>query len=131
MAKKRPNRRTLIFAICTLLVLVVMVISFRDPPARVDSASVVRDSFQITDDQITEDQIAKEEVLQIPTSALFRKEESWAVYVIEDGEAVLHTVTPGRRSGPLTEIQSGLELGERVILHPSQDITPGRRVEVR
>jgi len=44
---------------------------------------------------------------------------------------VRRTVTPGRRSGLLTEIQDGLEPGERVILHPGQDIEPGRRVEAR
>ena len=72
-----------------------------------------------------------DDVLQVPASALFREEERWAVYVIEDGEAVRRTVTPGRRSGLLTEIQDGLEPGERVILHPGQDIEPGRRVEAR
>jgi len=72
-----------------------------------------------------------DDVLQVPASALFREEKRWAVYVIEDGEAVRRTVTPGRRSGLLTEIQDGLEPGERVILHPGQDIEPGRRVEAR
>lgn len=72
-----------------------------------------------------------DDVLQVPASALFREEERWAVYVIEDGEAVRRTVTPGRRSGLLTEIREGLESGERVILHPGQDIQPGRRVERR
>ncbi|WP_152521645.1 efflux RND transporter periplasmic adaptor subunit [Marinimicrobium sp. LS-A18] len=72
-----------------------------------------------------------DDVLQVPASALFREEERWAVYVIEDGEAVRRTVTPGRRSGLLTEIEDGLEPGERVILHPGQDIEPGRRVEAR
>ncbi|UZJ45993.1 efflux RND transporter periplasmic adaptor subunit [Marinimicrobium sp. C6131] len=72
-----------------------------------------------------------DDVLQVPASALFREEERWAVYVIDDGEAVRRTVTPGRRSGLLTEIREGLEPGERVILHPGQDIQPGRRVERR
>jgi len=72
-----------------------------------------------------------DDVLQVPASALFREEERWAVYVIEDGEALRRTVTPGRRSGLLTEIEDGLEPGERVILHPGQDIEPGRRVEAR
>lgn len=72
-----------------------------------------------------------EDVLQIPASALFREEETWAVYVVEGDEAVRRTVTPGRRSGLLAEIQSGLEPGERVILHPGGDIHPGRHVELR
>ncbi|WP_211224493.1 efflux RND transporter periplasmic adaptor subunit [Marinimicrobium agarilyticum] len=72
-----------------------------------------------------------EEVLQVPASALFREEETWAVYVVENGEAVRRTVTPGRRSGLLSEIQEGLAVGERVILHPGEDIHPGSRVEQR
>ncbi len=69
------------------------------------------------------------DVLQVPASALFREEDGWAVYVIENDEAVRRTVTPGRRSGLLTEIREGLEPGEQVVLHPGQDIEPGRRLE--
>ncbi len=72
-----------------------------------------------------------EDVLQIPASALFREEDTWSVYVIEDGEAVRRSVTPGRRSGLLTEIQSGLEPGEQVILHPGESIASGVRVSTR
>ncbi len=44
----RPNRRALAFSTMTLLVIVVLIISFRDPPALVDSAPVVRGPFRIT-----------------------------------------------------------------------------------
>ncbi len=120
MTMKRLNRRTLIFASVTLLVLVVMIISFREPPVPVDSAPVTRG-------QLGED----EQVVQVPASALFRDDDTWVVYVIEDNEAVRRTVIPGRRSGSLTEVQDGLEPGEEVILKPSQEIEPGRRLEVR
>ncbi len=122
MTMKRPNRRTLIFASVTLLVLTVMIICFREPPTSVDSAPVSRGSFLIP---------AEENTLQVPASALFRDEGIWMVYVIEDGEALRRPVIPGRRSGLFAEIQAGLEPGERVILHPGESIAAGVRVRAR
>ncbi len=71
-----------------------------------------------------------EDVLQVPASALFRGDESWGVYVIENGRARYRQVKPGRNSGLVTEILAGVEPGERVILHPGRDIAEGARVRV-
>lgn len=71
------------------------------------------------------------DVLQIPASALFRKGDTWGVFVIESGRARHREVTPGRRSGLMAEVRAGLEQGERVVLHPGQDINAGSRVQVR
>lgn len=72
-----------------------------------------------------------DEVLQAPASALFRDGSGWATYVIEDGEARLRQVEAGRRSGLSREILSGLQQGERVVLHPGGDIQDGSRVRQR
>lgn len=72
-----------------------------------------------------------EEVLQIPTSALFRQSGGWAVYLLNNGRAQLREVKPGRRSGLMTEIIEGLGGGERVILYPGQEIAAGTRVKER
>lgn len=72
-----------------------------------------------------------DDVLQVPASALFREGERWATFVIQGGRAQRREVDPGRRSGLMTEILSGLEEGERVVLHPGQDIEEGSRVKVR
>ncbi len=71
-----------------------------------------------------------EDVLQAPTSALFRQDENWMLFVVANGRARLRTVTPGRRSGLQTQILSGLDAGEWVITHPSDRITHGSRVRV-
>ena len=45
-----------------------------------------------------------EDVLKVPTSALFRRGEQWAVFVIEDGRAemrMLEVGSPERRAGTL------------------------------
>ncbi|RHW21434.1 efflux RND transporter periplasmic adaptor subunit [Pseudomonas jilinensis] len=72
-----------------------------------------------------------EEVLQIPTSALFRQSGGWAVYLLNNGRAQLREIKPGRRSGLVTEIIEGLGAGERVILYPGQEIAAGTRVKER
>lgn len=74
-----------------------------------------------------------EEVLQIPTSALFRREDEWAVFVVRDGRAVMRPVGIGRRSGLWTQVISGIESGEKVVTHPGARIEDGVRVrtEVR
>jgi HlyD family secretion protein len=68
-------------------------------------------------------------VTQIPTSALFRSEGRWAVFVVADGRARLRHVEPGRRSGMVTQIVDGLEAGEIVVTHPGDRVHEGVRVD--
>lgn len=70
-------------------------------------------------------------VLQIPASALFRHDDGWAVFVIEEGKARRRSVQPGRRSGLAAQIVSGLAEGETVITHPDEKIEDGVAVELR
>jgi HlyD family secretion protein len=69
------------------------------------------------------------DVLKVPTSALFRRGDEWAVFVVAEGEARLRTVEIGHTSGLEAEVLEGLESGERVILHPSDRIEDGVAVE--
>ncbi|MCP5426155.1 MAG: efflux RND transporter periplasmic adaptor subunit [Gammaproteobacteria bacterium] len=71
------------------------------------------------------------DVLQAPSSALFREKADWAVFVVEDGVAHKRTVTPGQRGGLMTEIKQGLREGEQVIPHPDDALKDGVRVEIR
>lgn len=69
--------------------------------------------------------------LKIPSNALFRKSGGWAAFVADGRRARLRSVTPGH-AGPLeTEILEGLVPGDRVVLHPSNDITDGTRIRIR
>lgn len=69
-----------------------------------------------------------DEVLQLPTSALFRAEGEWAVFRVEEGRAVRVPVTPGRRSGLVSELVDGLGAGDVVITHPGERVEDGVRV---
>lgn len=71
-----------------------------------------------------------DDVLQIPTSALFRHDDRWAVFVIRDGRARIRHVGTGRRSGLRTQITEGLEAGETVITHPSDRVADGTAVDI-
>ena len=68
-------------------------------------------------------------VLKIPVSALFRRGESWSVFVIENGEARLREVEIGQRTPFEVEIKSGLDESTKVIIHPSNEISDGSRVD--
>jgi multidrug efflux pump subunit AcrA (membrane-fusion protein) len=52
-----------------------------------------------------------EDVVHIPISALFRDQDRWAVFVVEDSRARLRSVETGRRSGLRTQVESGLAPG--------------------
>jgi len=69
-----------------------------------------------------------DDVLQVPTSTLFRDDDRWMVYVIKDGRARMRSVEIGRRSGLWTQIRSGLDAGEVVITHPGDRVADGIRV---
>lgn len=68
------------------------------------------------------------DVLRIPTAALFRLRDGFAVFAVEDGRARLRSVEVGERGSEAVEIRSGLAAGERVILHPSDRIADAVRV---
>jgi len=70
-------------------------------------------------------------VLRVPSSALFRDHGRWAVYVLDDGRARLRPVEVGHRGRVDVEITRGLQAGERVIIHPSDQIHEAARVTAR
>jgi HlyD family secretion protein len=69
--------------------------------------------------------------LQLPASALFRDKGQWAVFAVKNGRARMVRVKVGRMNDERAELLGGLEKGALVILHPSEKITDGVRVERR
>jgi HlyD family secretion protein len=70
-----------------------------------------------------------EDVLRVPSSALFRHGEGWAVFVLDGAVARRRDVEIGARGPFAAEVKSGLEDGERVVLHPSDRLGDGVRVK--
>ena len=71
------------------------------------------------------------DALIVPSSALFRDRENWAVFRVEAGVARLRQVGIGRNNGIQGEVLDGLAAGDRVILFPSSGLTDGTRVVQR
>ena len=69
--------------------------------------------------------------LKVPTGALFREGEQWAVYVVEEGRARRTQVQLGHQTGQEAEVLSGLSENARVILHPGDTLVDGTRIKER
>jgi HlyD family secretion protein len=69
------------------------------------------------------------DVLKVPTSALFRHGQGWSLFVVEGGRARRRDVEAGHRTSLEVEVRSGIAEGAEVILHPSNQIGDGVRVE--
>ncbi|MEO8859462.1 MAG: efflux RND transporter periplasmic adaptor subunit [Burkholderiaceae bacterium] len=67
-------------------------------------------------------------VLRIPTGAMFRRDDAWQVFAVEDGKARLRKVEIGHRGNDFAEVTSGLKQGDKVIVFPSDQIEDGVRV---
>ena len=70
-------------------------------------------------------------VLQVADSALFRDGDGWALFKIKNDRAVKIDVRVGQRNGLHAQIVSGVEEGDRVIVHPDDQISDGVAVAVR
>lgn len=70
-----------------------------------------------------------DDVLRVPASALFRRGEGWHVFGVENGRARLRAVGVGQRGVEAAEVVSGIEPGTGVVLHPTDRVADGVRVE--
>ncbi|HDQ39566.1 MAG TPA: HlyD family efflux transporter periplasmic adaptor subunit [Desulfonatronum sp.] len=75
------------------------------------------------------------EALRVPTSALFRhaqgQDSEWAVFLAEEGRATLRPVEVGRRGGIASEVLSGLQERDVVVVHPDRNLEHGMRIRVQ
>ena len=71
----------------------------------------------------------EDDVLQIPASSLFRYQQGWAVFVVENNHAKRRVVKVGQRNGLVAQILEGVNEGEQVVNHPSDDVEDGRRIK--
>ena len=72
-----------------------------------------------------------DDTLIAPSSALFRHNGGWAVFVARDEKAVLTPVETGRNNGFEVQILNGVEAGDAVVLYPSATLVDGARIAPR
>ena len=72
-----------------------------------------------------------DQVLLAPLGTLFRNDQGWSAFIVENRVARRRDLEIGHRGAFEAEILKGLQEGERVIVHPSNQIVEGSRVIVR
>ncbi|MGB5961171.1 MAG: HlyD family efflux transporter periplasmic adaptor subunit [Coleofasciculaceae cyanobacterium] len=72
------------------------------------------------------------DVLKVPMSALFRcNEKAWCTFVDKDGKAQRRQIVITQRNDLEAAVKQGLTVGERVILHPTEQVTDGQSIRDR
>lgn len=69
--------------------------------------------------------------LRVPLSALYRRGDDWAAFVVKDGRARERILKIGERNSVHAEVLAGLDEGDRIILHPSDKVEEGVAVAER
>lgn len=72
-----------------------------------------------------------DDVMVVPAGSLFREGNEWKTYLFRDGAAKLTPVEAGHSDGRFTEIVSGLNAGDEVLLHPPDTVKDGTPVTKR
>jgi HlyD family secretion protein len=102
-----------------------VIVDLTDPP---EARTTLGDCFRV-EARIVIDEA--KDVIKVPTSALFRVGERSAVFRVIDHKAHQQFVTLGRQNGLEAEVVEGLAEGDRVVLHPSDQIEDGKSVRQR
>jgi HlyD family secretion protein len=104
---------------------VIVLCDLLDPP---EAARALGDRFRV------EVRVAvwhEDNVLSAPAGALFREGNTWKTFIYQNGRAKLAAIEAGRSDGRLTQVLSGLNEGDKVLLHPPDTVTDGTRVVTR
>ena len=126
VARVDPSAFTTVSALGVTEQRINVFVDLDDPKAA--AASGLRDGFAVQTQIVVWE---APEVVKAPAGSLFRAGDRWAVYVVDGGRARQREVAVGRRSGFEAQIVSGLQPGDRVILHPPETVTEGVRVVPR
>ncbi len=99
-----------------------VILDFVDPPGRLG------DGFRVTGRIVL---WSSPRTLVAPLSSSFRCGADWCVFVADGARARQRRVVIGHRNPSEVEISSGLRAGDRVILHPPNDLADGARIRAK
>jgi HlyD family secretion protein len=102
-----------------------VIVDLIDPPA---ARLSLGDGFRV-EARIVIGQVPQ--ALCVPTSALFRVGERWAVFRVKDQVASRQWVELGLQNGLSAEVLTGLTEGDLVVVHPGDDVEDGTTLRRR
>jgi HlyD family secretion protein len=71
------------------------------------------------------------DTIAVPERSVFKRDDTWHVFVVKGGKAELRQVTLGLKNDTWAEIVDGLAVDEEIVLEPKNDLEPGSRVAAR
>ncbi len=71
------------------------------------------------------------DVLLIPLSAIFQRDDQWFTYQNQGGTAQEVAIELGRRDGRHAEVKTGIEVGDEVVMHPPDNVVDGAFIALR
>ncbi len=104
---------------------VKVIVDLADPPEKWASLG---HGYRV-DVAIVVDEI--KDAIRVPLGALFRADNSWAVFRADHGRARLTKIEIGPADDTQAVVVSGLAPGTRVVLYPSDRVSEGARVSAR
>lgn len=73
----------------------------------------------------------EKDVVRVPSGALFRDGDGWAVFRYDGETAQQITVKIGRNNGVVAQVLEGLSADDQVVLYPSDRVSDGVRIASR
>ncbi|MBE9047966.1 biotin/lipoyl-binding protein [Pleurocapsales cyanobacterium LEGE 10410] len=113
-----------------------VIADFVDSPIHLDIAqSRLGDRYRVETKTVV---WSGKDVLVIPLSAMFRCDPDnsrkvlniWCTFVVENNQAQKRQIKVGQRSSFEAVVEDGLQLKEKVILHPTEQIQSGTKVSI-
>jgi HlyD family secretion protein len=101
-----------------------VIADFDEPPERI---ATLGDGYRVEADITIEE---SDQVLQVPSSALFRYRREWHVFRVVNGRAELRKVEIGMQNDSQSQILKGLAADDLVVVYPSDDIQDGSSVNI-
>jgi HlyD family secretion protein len=70
------------------------------------------------------------EAVTVPAGAMFRRDRTWAVFLVEDERVRIVAVEVGQRNNEVAQILDGVRPGQTIVLHPPDTLQDGARVTI-
>lgn len=72
-----------------------------------------------------------DQAIVVPVGALFRRDEAWNVFVVEEGCVHLREIQVARLSARVAAIAEGVRPGEIVVVYPPAALSEGNKIRLQ